>query len=52
MEARPDLPEWMRVVTIFVLTFALMVILTGLAGLKIDWQDDAEYAREAQNRPY
>jgi hypothetical protein len=49
---KPDLPEWLRVAAIFVLTFALMIVLTGLAGLKIEWQDDPEYVRQMQDRPY
>lgn len=36
MENR-DLPEWLRVTLIFVLTFALMNVLGGLAGKRIDW---------------
>lgn len=48
---RPDLPEWVRVISVFVLTFALFVTLAGLAGLKIQWVEDTTLPAEAYNRP-
>jgi hypothetical protein len=47
-----DLPEWLRVISIFVLTFALMAVLSGLAGFKIERVDDPVEAAKVLNQPY
>lgn len=38
MENR-DLPEWLRVLSIFTLTFALVCVLGGLVGFKVEWTE-------------
>jgi hypothetical protein len=48
---RPDLPEPIRVVTIFALTFALVIVLGGLAGIQPEWSDNPETPAEFYNRP-
>lgn len=32
-----DLPEWLRVILVFVLTFALVCVLGGLVGFEVEW---------------
>jgi hypothetical protein len=34
-----DLPEWLRVISIFTLTFALMCVLGGLVGFEVEWTE-------------
>lgn len=46
-----DLPEWMRVVAIFTLTFALCLVLAGLVGFKVDWVEDPDAPPWVYNMP-
>jgi hypothetical protein len=45
-----ELPEWLRAAALFVLTFALISVLGGLAGIKIKWTDPA-MSPEVYNQP-
>ena len=51
-EEEPELPEWLRVIWIFIATFALMAVLSGVAGVKIDWVEDPSMPPDIYNRPY
>ena len=48
---KPDMPEWLRVIAIFVITFALMVVLGGLVGIQAERQDDPAWAAAMHNQP-
>jgi hypothetical protein len=51
-EPKRDLPEWIRVIAIFVLTFALFAVLAGLAGAKVERTEDPSLlTAEGLNRP-
>lgn len=50
-DEKPELPEWLRVIWIFIATFALMVVLSGFV-IKIDWVEDRAMTPEMFNRPY
>jgi hypothetical protein len=50
MENR-DLPEWIRVISIFVLAFALTCMLGALAGAHITWVDGEAAYGPHEERP-
>lgn len=52
MEPKPVLYEWLRVVMIFIVTFALMVVLAGMAGVQVDWAENSYNPPEVYNMPY